>query len=406
MGLDYFVSFNPMINPINIVRGAVGLAATAAAKVPAVEKKFRIADRLDGDWPEGPFLWLHGASLGECKMLLRLAEFLQKDIPQCPKILITTQKTEVYEFFKDPAPGISFAIAPADTPSSLTKFVSKVKPLGLVLGENELWPGYLSTMKSLSLKPSVAIVSGRFRRAFPFLDFSAIGFASMQTGADQARLQSADRNGALPQPLIGGDWKLLSWAKSQKEVTAPLNPTIDTAFLSMHMAEWTSLIRMVKAAIKHNDSVVLMPRRISEAEAFRKALREQDIIVTEWPLVQKGAVTLVSSFGKTAEILSTTKNAVVGGSFSPGLGIHDFWEPLQNGVATCVGPYSKGQKETVCALVREGVLTQLQSTAFFSSRNFPEIGPVKSFLEREREKLIRSYDKLLEFLKDLLKEQG
>ena len=39
-----------MINPINIVRGAIGLAATAAAKVPAVEKKFRIAERLDGDW--------------------------------------------------------------------------------------------------------------------------------------------------------------------------------------------------------------------------------------------------------------------------------------------------------------------------------------------------------------------
>ena len=395
-----------MINPINIVRGAIGLAATAAAKVPAVEKKFRIAERLDGDWPEGPFLWLHGASLGECKMLLRLAEFLQQDIPQCPKILITTQKTEVFEFFKNAAPGIAFAMAPADTPASLTRFLSRVKPLGLVLGENELWPGYLTAMKNLSLKPSVAIVSGRFRRALPFLDYSAIGFASMQTGADLARLQAAAQGSSLPQALIGGDWKLLSWAKSQKEVSAPLNPTIDTAFLSMHMAEWTSLVRMVKTAIQHNDSVVLMPRRISEAEDFRKGLREQDIIVTEWPLIQKGAVTLVSTFGKTAEILATTKKAVVGGSFSSGLGIHDFWEPLQNGVATCVGPYSKGQKETVCALVREGVLTQLQSTAFFSSRNFPEIGPVKSFLEREREKLVRSYDKLLDFLKDLLKEQG
>ena len=395
-----------MINPINIVRGAIGIAATAAAKVPAVEKKFRIAERLDGNWPEGPFLWLHGASLGECKMLLRLAEFLQQDVPLCPQILITTQKTEVFEFFKNAAPGIAFAMAPADTPAALTKFLSRVKPLALVLGENELWPGYLAAMKGLSLKPSVAIVSGRFRRALPFLDYSAIGFASMQTGADQARLQAADRGGLLPQVIIGGDWKLLSWAMSKKEVAAPENPTIDTAFLSMHMAEWTSVIRMVKTAIKQGDSVVLMPRRISEAEDFRKALREQDIIVTEWPLVQKGAVTLVSAFGKTAEILATTKNAVVGGSFSSGLGIHDFWEPLQNGVATCVGPYSKGQKETVCALVREGVLTQLQSTAFFSSKNFPDIGPVKSFLEREREKIIRSYGKLVEFLTILLIEQG
>ena len=169
----------------------------------------------------------------------------------------------------------------------------------------------------------------------------------------------------------------------------------------------TAVAQMAPQALaKRSASCAGAPRRISEAEEFRKALREQDIIVTEWPLIQKGAVTLVSTFGKTAEILATTKKAVVGGSFSSGLGIHDFWEPLQNGVATCVGPYSKGQKETVCALVREGVLTQLQSTAFFSSRNFPEIGPVKSFLEREREKLVRSYDKFLEFLKDLLNEQG
>ena len=399
-----------MFNPLNLIKEPVGfaidLAAYAAAKIPTVEKKFRVADRFHGDWPEGPFLWLHGASLGECKMLRTLSEFLQHDIPQCPKILITTQKPEVLDYFKNSESGTDFAMAPADTPSSLTKFISKVKPLGLVLGENELWPGYLSTMKNLSLRPSVAVVSGRFHRAIPFLDYSAIGFASMQSGADLMRFQTAAHRYALPQAIIGGDWKLLSWAKSQKDVTPPQNPTIDIAFLSMHLSEWTSLNRMIATALRQGNSVVLVPRRIFEAEAFRKALLEQDVIVTEWPLVQKGAVTLVSSFGKTAEILSTTRRAVVGGSFSSGLGVHDFWEPLQNGVATCIGPYSKGQEDTVCALVREGVLTQLQSTAFFSSTNFPDIGPVQSLLKREREKIIASYEELLKFLIDLLKEQG
>ena len=395
-----------MFNAFSIVREVAGIVAGATAKVPAIENRFHISERLDGDWPEGPFLWLHGASLGECRMLLSLAGFLQQDLPDCPKILITTQKPEVVQFLKNSGKDIEAALAPADTPTSLAKFISKVKPIGLVLGENELWPGYLSAMGRLSLKPSVAIVSGRFHRALPFLDYSSVGFAAMQTGADSNRIQSAFDGTCSAKAFIGGDWKLLSWAKSGKEVTAPENPTVDTAFLSLHFAEWASLSRMILSSIKHQESVVLVPRRLEEVETFRKALLEQELIVTEWPLVQKGAVALVTKFGFVPEILKMSKSAVVGGSFSLTLGVHDFWEPLQNGVATCVGPYSRGQRETVCTLVREGVLTQLQTTAGFADRNKADIRMVKSFLERERLKITESYQKLVELLKDLLKAQG
>lgn len=395
-----------MFNAFSIVREVAGIVAGATAKVPAIENRFHISERLDGDWPEGPFLWLHGASLGECRMLLSLAGFLQQDLPDCPKILITTQKPEVVHFLKNSGMDIEAALAPADTPSSLAKFISKVKPIGLVLGENELWPGYLSAMRRLSLKPSVAIVSGRFHRALPFLDYSSVGFAAMQTGADSNRIQSAFDGTCSAKAFIGGDWKLLSWAKSGKEVAAPENPTVDTAFLSMHFAEWASLSRMILSSIKHQESVVLVPRRLEEVETFRKALLEQELIVTEWPLVQKGAVALVTKFGLVPEILKMSRSAVVGGSFSLTLGVHDFWEPLQNGVATCVGPYSRGQRETVCTLVREGVLTQLQTTAGFADRNKADIRMVKSFLERERLKITESYLQLVEFLKDLLKAQG
>ena len=292
-----------MFNAFSIVREVAGIVAGATAKVPAIENRFHISERLDGDWPEGPFLWLHGASLGECRMLMTLAGFLQQDLPDCPKILITTQKPEVVHFLKNSDKDIEAALAPADTPTSLAKFISKVKPIGLVLGENELWPGYLSAMRRLSLKPSVAIVSGRFHRALPFLDYSSVGFAAMQTGADSNRIQSAFDGTCPAKAFIGGDWKLLSWAKSGKEVTVPENPSVDTAFLSMHFAEWASLSRMIISSIKHQESVVLVPRRLEEVETFRKALLEQELIVTEWPLVQKGAVALVTKFGLSGRLL-------------------------------------------------------------------------------------------------------
>ena len=119
--------------------------------------------------------------------------------------------------------------------------------------------------------------------------------------------------------------------------------------------------------------------------------------------MQKGAVSLVSKYGQTKEVLATAKTAVVGGSFSRGIGVHDFWEPLQAGVATCVGPFATGQKEAVASLVNAGVIAQLQSTAGFAKRNIPDARVVSTYLTNERTKIQDSYEQLVEFLGDLYK---
>jgi 3-deoxy-D-manno-octulosonic-acid transferase len=142
---------------------------------------------------------------------------------------------------------------------------------------------------------------------------------------------------------------------------------------------------------------------LSEVAEFRKALVGRDIAVIDWPVVQSGAVSIVNEFGKTKEVLAVSKTAVVGGSFARGLGVHDFWEPLQSGVSTCVGPYAEGQKETVATLVREGVVAQIQSAEEFSRRNKPDIRLVRTFLAHESAKISDSYQQLLVFLKNLLK---
>ena len=395
-----------MFNAIDFARFAIGTAAKAVAKVPAVNTRFHIGDRLNGPWPEGPFLWMHGASLGECKMLLNLAKFLQEDIANLPRILITTQKVEVVEFIKKtlsqaPESRIDVSIAPADTQTTMSLFAKSVKPIALILGENELWPGYLSTMRRLNIKPSVAIVSGRYRASVPGIDFSPVAFASMQTGDDLSRFLNAASKFRIPKTAIGGDWKLLPWVRKNEPLKPVENPTVDVAFLSMHFSEWTSLERMVESSIKRQESVVLVPRRPEEAETFRKALIEEEYTVVDWPLVQKAAISIVSQFGITGDVLSISKTAVVGGSFARGLGVHNFWEPLQAGVATSIGPFTAGQKENAAALVREGVIAQLHTTADYPRRMLPDSKLVGTFLAHERNKIQDSYRQLLEFLRGL-----
>ncbi|MBR2271972.1 MAG: 3-deoxy-D-manno-octulosonic acid transferase, partial [Fibrobacter sp.] len=303
------------------VGAAVKTAAKAASKWPGLDRKYHIEERLSGPWPDGPYLWLHGASLGECRMLQALACALKEDLADCPKILITSQKVEVVSFLKDSCAGVAdVAIAPADVPSSLHSFVSSVQPLGLVLAENELWPGYLSIMSKLSTRRNVALVSGRYRKSFPLLDFSGMGYACMQTASDLGRFTYASK-GFVP-CTMGGDWKLLNWARDGGLVCVPEKPSIDVVFVSFHQEEAEAFVSMAKDSIDKGESVVLMPRRLSELNQFRKVLQEAELPVMDYPTVERGAVSLVSRFGLSREIFLKSRSAVMGGSFDRRLGVH------------------------------------------------------------------------------------
>lgn len=380
---------------VNLLRKAAGAAARVASKVSPLESRFKIQNRLDGPWPEGPFLWMHGASLGECKMLLSLSRALSKDVPHLPRVLITTQKAEVVPVLQ--AAGALAALAPLDTQTSVSKFIRAVKPAALILAENELWPGYLSAMRALSLRPSVALVSGRFYRCLDSSDFGSIGFASMQTGADLTRFAAASEGKLPAKTIIGGDWKLLNWARSGNAVVSPENPRADVAFVSFHEEEIPALLKMLELAMKRGEAAVLVPRRAEEVQRFRDSLREHEIMTVDWPLVEKGAVSVVSGYGLTSAVYAVSRLAVVGGSFARGLGVHDFWEPLRMGDSTCVGPFSRGNKAAVDALVREGAVIRIESPAEYPPRPLPALKLVQEFLDHERDKVLASYAALLTY---------
>ncbi len=378
--------------------------ARAACLLPGLDREYRIVERLSGPWlpaPEkGGCLWLHGASMGECCMLQSLARALREDWNGCPKILITSQKAEVVSYLRESCAGVAdVAVAPADIPCVLDAFVKAVQPLGLILAENELWPGYLSTMSKISVRPSIALVSGRYRRSFPFLDFSGMGLACMQTSADLGRFSYAS-GGAVP-CTVGGDWKLLNWARDGGLVSAPENPTFETAFLSFHVEESAAFLQMAKDAVDKGEAAVLMPRRLAELNTFRRLMRDAGLPVVDYPSVQKGCVSLVSRFGLSREILLKSRSAVVGGSFARTLGVHDFWEPLQMGVSTCVGPYAKGHEEVVSALVSSHVLSRINSPSDFLRRRFPSVDSVRTSLAHEKKKVLDSYFLLVNFIKGL-----
>lgn len=339
-------------------------------------------------------------------MLLGLAKSLQNDVPDLPKILITTQKVEVARYLREEQKSCRVALAPADTPWTLRKFLRRTRPVGLILGENELWPGYLSSMQRFTKSPSVALVSGRFQKAIPGMDFSGIGYVAMQTLSDQSRFLKASEKTFRSPICVGGNWKLLSWARGAE---LPLNQTEAfrnqqkfTSFISLHIEELPFLRNVFEHLVADNKTVVLAPRRLEEVPQISEELRSQNISVIQWPAAAPGAVSIVNCFGKVKEILARSESAFVGGSFHKSQGIHDFWEPLQMGVSTFVGPYCRGAESTVDGLVKQGALVRLKSPRNWSQKPTDKACIVAS-LAKEREKILNSYGQLKKFVEELLK---
>ncbi len=384
-------------------------------------------------------------------MLLNLATALQNDVPDLPKILITSQKPEVARHLRDslaqggaaePARDkpdesrpacdqpdgaelacgqpeiagancdkIEVALAPADVPWVLRRFLRRIKPVGLILGENELWPGYLSGMQRCTKSLSVALVSGRFRKAVPGMDFSGLGFATMQTSADQSRFLKFAAGSFRGIISVGGNWKLLPWARqNQPEISGEksdpsrgeLHAKELTSFISLHIEELPFLQQMISSLVARKKSLVIAPRRLEEVPRFMAAFRSRDLPVVQWPATAPGHISLVCTFGKVPEILSRSEAAYVGGSFHKSLGIHDFWEPLQRDVPTFVGPFCRGAESAVQVLIEQGGLVRLQNPNQLVGVPADK-ACVASALSQEREKILNSYTQLKKFVEELLK---
>lgn len=360
-----------------------------------VGKRYKLRER-HSNFPKGSFLWLHGASLGECKMLAKLLQNLRRDFPALPKVLLTTEKAEILPLLET-AGFDAVAVAPLDEPRTLEAFFKSANPKLLLLAENELWPGTLAAAKKFSVP--VALVSGRLRHRPPLLDASPISFATFQTSRDLKRFKKWGRNRQKCTPTVGGNWKLLD-----KNFEAPSEARIEfsAAFASLHFAEWPSVKNLLEELCRKNSAPLLAPRRLDELPKFRKALKEARLKTIRYPQVESGAVTLVETLGCLPEAMKKAAAVIVGGSFCKRPGIHDFWEPLSLGKKTFVGPFARGQEFAAASLKKRGALCALKPFA----KELPELqggqADIVKFPAEEAAKVKASYSALRDFLQTRL----
>lgn len=121
--------------------------------------------------PDGPLIWVHGASVGETLSILPLIEALSARKPAV-SVLLTSGTVSSAEVIETRAPQrMLHQFVPLDVPEFLERFLDHWRPQLALFVESELWPNTISALKRRGLATVLvnarmsARSSRRWRRA-------------------------------------------------------------------------------------------------------------------------------------------------------------------------------------------------------------------------------------------------
>lgn len=282
-----------------------------------------------GPWTfqEGTRVWIHAASLGECKAAIAVASRLPHDFGA----VLTSTTWAGLERLRTELPDRPSFLAPFDSPRTVRAFVESHGIVRQLLVEAEVWPGWVATLSAMGIPMGIVTVRvsgaslGRWKRLWRLFPWIPGRFAKVWANAgEQARAHEAGFLQA--QPGAG-----LKWAgRVPKEV--PVIPGRHAA-LSLHRKDHRELAAFVA---QEGGGWLLFPRRLRDVEFWSRWAARQGLCLVEDPAQLKaGEAWIARGFGRVAQCVPGCEKAWV----SPG---HDTWEPLFLGVQE-VHPFRKGR---------------------------------------------------------------
>ncbi len=314
-------------------------------------------------------IWVHGASVGESMVSIRVAEELLR--ADC-EVLFTANTLTGRGVLQRKVPSRSSGLAPLDHPWAVARFFRRTRPSALVMVETEIWPARIAEAHRRGLP--VVIVSGRISdRSFPrYMKIRHLLAPSLSriTAVGARSELDAERFRALGVPAervrVTGDLKL-----TPPPAPAPLAPALAALFDqaqvplwvagSTHEGEETLALRALDAIETAGGSAALViaprhPERFEDVAAEltrsgRYILRRSRLegVSATWA---PGKVLLLDSVGELSAVYGRATLSFVGGSVVP-RGGHNVLEPVFEGSPVMFGPHVDTARDAaalVCAI--------------------------------------------------------
>lgn len=347
-----------MIRPdaLQLYRIATGLLEPVAPALLArrarrgKEDPTRLAERLGKartPRPEGPLVWLHGASVGESLSILPLVERLRAERPKVTVLVTSGTTTSAALLAKRLPPGAFHQYVPVDAPGAAKRFVAHWRPSLAVFVESELWPNLLLEAKAAGTR--LALVSAKLsdrsfarwsrrpdaaRRLLSGFDLILAQDARAQTRFEALGRQVAGeadlKFGAAPLPVDAA-------ALALERARFPVAPLL---VASTHPGE-DEIVLDVIAALPTRPPVILAPRHVERGPAIVALAQARGLsasLRSQSP-GQPADVVVADTLGEMGLWFRLAQTSVIAGSLVPDIGGHNPLEAARLDCPAISGPF-------------------------------------------------------------------
>jgi len=305
-------------------------------------------------------VWIHGVSVGEAVLAVKLARAVKEKFPERRIIVSTTTETGM-DIISQKGEGVIDGVFyyPFDLSVVASRAVRLINPQAYVMIETEIWPNLLSALAKKNI-PAI-VVNGRISdnsfknyRKIKFVTrriFKNITCFCMQSERDVRRIKElgADPTAAF----VSGNMKFDGKAPHLEEKTLSrdkLGFNDETRVLvagSTHFPEEQMIVEVYKDLRQNNQNlrIILVPRHVKRCPVINamieknglKARNFSDYLDGGTPLSETVDVLLVDTIGHLKDIYAIADVVFIGGSLAPKGGQNPI-EPAMWGKSVIFGP--------------------------------------------------------------------
>lgn len=326
--------------------------------------------------PTGSLVWMHGASVGECTMLLALITQFRRERPDI-SILITSATQTAAKLLEARLPsGCVHQYVPLDSPRYVAAFLDHWRPDAAIWAESEIWPNMIFEAHKRGIK--TALINARMSKTSLegwakreqsakaiFSKFDLILAADKITGDSLGWFTGRSieatgnlKDAAAPLPVSPPELKALSAAIGTRPIWCAA---------STHEGEDALMLRAHHEILAQhpNALLILAPRHPQRSKDIAALLREQgfefSVRSTQQSPTAKTQIYLFDTIGEMGLAYRLAAVTFVCGSLLKGLSGHNPLEAARLGSAVFTGGNTSSFTESYNAMFSFGAAKRVLS---------------------------------------------
>jgi 3-deoxy-D-manno-octulosonic-acid transferase len=339
---------------------------------------WNLAERSNGPCPKHPgfakeTVWIHAASLGESKILVRFLDILRHKHPGRFYLITATTKTGVDYLRRacgddDDIAAVGFL--PIDTIGRMRRLIRTFGVRRAWVMETELWPCMLWTCMRMSVP--LGLVNARIEerslssyRRMAWLLSPLLCFPDIVLAQNEQYAGRFERLGISRQRIrITGNMKSYVTIHPQKaeeraKLRSPLlldNNDLCMTAGCLHVGEGLVLREALDIVRKSGVALrcIVVPRHLRESQTLARELGPGTVVVQEPSAAAPWDICLIDKMGILDAMYRIADAAFIGGTFDT-TGGHNMWDAAQFGIPVLFGPDIHTQQESGRALLSAGV---------------------------------------------------